>query len=541
MKNLSIGRKIALCFSVIALINLGFALFLLKELSSIQAELLNYTDDTLPAVESVDGIRDKMSYWRRTQFAVFAMSDHNKIVSKIKVNEKIREEIGTALNAYGKTVWPGEETEIYNRLMNKWQKYLATMDAFNQAMTDDNKTKAYPILTQSLANFESIESDMNALVGILKGAMESNKNQILKSIHDLDYTTIISNVVMLIIMIAIVVSLTRMICRPLARVVQQANAIADGDLSKELVRKDIGNDELGDLADSTIQMQSNLKQLIDQSKEVVKQLGEAVEQMTHIAETSSADMQKQQSQISEVATAMTLMKSSVADVAKNTDDSAEQANQANQRTQEGARDNQAMVTSIQNVAQVIGDAGDTVSELEQQSSQINVVVDVIRDIAEQTNLLALNAAIEAARAGESGRGFAVVADEVRTLAGRTQDSTSEITTIIEKLQSFSAKAKEATENSRTSIDKCAEQGHHSQELMVSIEQAIANIADMGIQIASACGEQDSVADELSRNIEEIQVASQDVAKGSEQTVKSCRELANLSSSLHESMSRFKLH
>ena len=37
------------------------------------------------------------------------------------------------------------------------------------------QNKAYPILTQSLANFESIELDINALVGILKGAMESNK------------------------------------------------------------------------------------------------------------------------------------------------------------------------------------------------------------------------------------------------------------------------------------------------------------------------------------------------------------------------------
>lgn len=56
IRNLSIAKKISLSFLLIALINIVFGVFLSTELKEIKSELLNYTDDTLPAMERVDAI-----------------------------------------------------------------------------------------------------------------------------------------------------------------------------------------------------------------------------------------------------------------------------------------------------------------------------------------------------------------------------------------------------------------------------------------------------------------------------------------------------
>ncbi len=147
-------------------------------------------------------------------------------------------------------------------------------------------------------------------------------------------------------------------------------------------------------------------------------------------------------------------------------------------TQTGQSELNNTVESIQRLENDIEKTNQVINTLKQNSEEIGKVVDVIRSIADQTNLLALNAAIEAARAGEQGRGFAVVADEVRTLASRTQQSTEEIESMIDNVQSV-------TENAVTSMSQGSKQVEISLSKANQAAASMANIDDMIMKISAS--------------------------------------------------------
>jgi len=539
-KNWSIGKKFAAVFAVISLVIMAFGAYLMSELKVVRGGVTTFDEIALPGVILSSDIQYDVNTVRRTQYAILTYDSSEKRQSSIQTTKEINQKIETAFKGYEKTITEEEDRIQFDKVQKAWNDYLNVLSGFNEAVSQNRIDVAQPILVGSLDQYEKLQSAIDKLRQMNVEYVDVSSKEMITSINSVEMITMGCIIGLVVFMVMINLFLTRQICVPLNQVMALASEIASGNLTHQINRESIGNDELGELADSSIQMQDKLRQLVEEIIAAVTQLNTAVEEVSAISEQSSQGMKLQQDEITMVATAMDQMKATVADVANNTEDASGAATSASEEAKQGSEDVQQSIDSILQVSDEIQNAGELVHQLEQESANITMVVDVIRDIAEQTNLLALNAAIEAARAGEQGRGFAVVADEVRTLAGRTQDSTGEIVNIINKLQKSAHDAKEATSQSCNMITHCVEQGQQTGMKISSIEENVGKIAEMSMHIASACSEQDSVAEELGRNIENISLSSNEVAQGADHTATACVELSQLAANLQTTMGHFRV-
>ncbi|MBF4327764.1 HAMP domain-containing protein, partial [Vibrio anguillarum] len=90
-----------------------------------------------------------------------------------------------------------------------------------------------------------------------------NRSELMTLIQAITSFSTGSIVALMAFMVFITLLLSRLICQPLQLVVQQANAIAGGNLSHRLARQHIGQDELGELADACSSMQENLRSMVE--------------------------------------------------------------------------------------------------------------------------------------------------------------------------------------------------------------------------------------------------------------------------------------
>ncbi len=368
---------------------------------------------------------------------------------------------------------------------------------------------------------------------------EIPKKEALADLNGFGTTLFIISLVIAAIFIPLTTFTVRKMLQPLEDVATLLENIGKdgGDLTKRL--DDSKNDEIGRISKGYNEFVTTISELLKEVSKTQEEMTDTISGLNVVSKTMESDVKSQTAQIEQVATAIHEMGASSQDIAENSNSAATSSQDATASLEIGNTSVLSTAASVGEMDEQLKNTQNLVNQLSEDAQSINKVLSVISGVSEQTNLLALNAAIEAARAGDAGRGFAVVADEVRTLASRSNESASEISDIIDKLQNRTRAVVDAINTNTMLAENCKEESKNSEIQLSNISSNISHMNDINMQIASATTQQSNVVSEISPHITEIAEIARSIDVIAEGTTEECESLLKQSEELSILVSKFK--
>lgn len=525
---MKVGTKLNIAFFTIVFILLISTAVSFMELNSIQTKSEEALDNRVVQIRAVDEIRVNLAMQGLYARAFIVEASEQNKSNLISYAEQLDKDIAKIEQLARSNEMKGYIQEIkgFNNDFN------TTLDKMIAAVENNEMSVAKAYVTGEL---------QDANVGILNTSqkMIEYQDEQLNIIKEETASTVaISKTISIVVLIlsvivgVILIFIVRaMITKPLGRVMEEAQYISDGDLTREDLKL-TAKDEIGHLGNIFDGMKASLRALIGNVQGNAESLSASAEELSASTEEVTASTEEVTNQVtaasdlatgsmrasSESASAMDETAQGVQRIAE----AAQSLHSASLDASQTASNGKGIIENAKDQMLVISDSTATVNEVVQklakQTAEIESITKAITDITEQTNLLALNASIEAARAGEHGKGFAVVADEVKKLAEESKTSAQSIVELTVEIQSDTTAVERAVSNALGSVQDGVKIITQAGESFEGIVGAVDNMTTQ-IQEVSATAEQ------LSASAEEVSASIAEIASGSNVTADNLTSIA----------------
>jgi methyl-accepting chemotaxis protein len=536
--NLRLRSKLLLSFGAILVLMVALGLFALRQIALVNQSTEEIADNWMPSINAVSLLRDSLREYRQLELEHALTTDEAGMRDLEQRMDKVKAQLVERRKVYEPLISSEEEGATWKGIVTAWAEYLQQHDKFLNLSKNNETDAAREVLNgRSREVYLAMGADLQKLVDInTEGGLKADEaaaNTYTQSLWTLG--------VMLCALVAIGVSQAILLARGLSHAVNQTvaqlNALAEGDLSQDVLAS--RGDEIGDLQRALERTVHGLRQVVSQVRDGAESVATASAQIAQGTTDLSGRTEEQASSLEQTAASIEEMSGTVATNAEN----ARQANQLASAASEVARRGGELVTQVV----------DNMAGIQVASRKISDIIGVIDGIAFQTNILALNAAVEAARAGEQGRGFAVVAGEVRSLAQRSANAAREIKTLIndsvekvnaghELVNTAGSTIEDVVLQVRKVTDLVGEIAHASTEQSQGVQQvnqAVGQLDQMTQQNAALVEESMAAADSLRTQAERLNTAMAFFRTGGRDSARHSLAASPSPSRLHSGISPLK--
>ncbi|HEX3023520.1 MAG TPA: methyl-accepting chemotaxis protein [Lachnospiraceae bacterium] len=508
--NMRIGAKLVLGFILVAMIAGVIGVVGVVNVHNIDEDYtILYQEYGVPLGE-IGNVSILFQQNRVNMRDMLLTDDSTKMQEYATRIEEQTKSMDAYLASFEKSLQTTEGKETFESLMSAFDVYKPLQEEIVSLALENKKDEAYATLKSGIDSVTGVMDNIEKLYELKDVNGEKLSNQYSDASQVTIYTMVTIVAIAILVALILGIWISRIISKPIRRLVKIADQVADGNLDVEI--KNDTKDEIGNLSAAFRKMAENLNEVMTNISTAAEQVSAGSTQLSDSSMALSQGATEQASSIEELS-------ASIEEIASQTKINADNAREANAITEEAK-------TSAMEGNRQMNEMLRAMEGINEASINISKIIKVIDEIAFQTNILALNAAVEAARAGQHGKGFAVVAEEVRNLAARSANAAKETTALIE------GSVKKAEGGTKIANETAI--------ALNTIVDGIGNVAELISNIAIASNEQALGIAQINQGILQVSTVVQTNSATSEESAAASEELASQAVLLEEQVSKFNL-